>query len=191
MPPQKKGNVGCRKTGGPNRQSVVPAARLGTVVGLWSARRPGLLANQNWNKMLGRRLNSRRPASPRACWDIIVPVIPGRVTEEEQRIKDQISWQITSWHETTKEVAEETKSAKEQIEKMTKRLKMMRDTRDLTDGSVEYAIDATLCADGVDRKVYHGQCLIGPPIMKLLANRVEIMSQLEMKFLHVQNENLA
>jgi hypothetical protein len=29
----KKGNVGRRKTGGAGRQSVVPAARLGTVVG--------------------------------------------------------------------------------------------------------------------------------------------------------------
>jgi hypothetical protein len=76
-------------------------------------------------------------------------VIPGCVTEEEQQIMDHIvSWQMTSWHETTKEVAEETKSAKEQIEKMTKRLKMMRDTRDLTDGSAKYAIDGTLCANG-------------------------------------------
>jgi hypothetical protein len=33
-------------------------------------------------------------------------VIPGRVTEEEQQIMDQISWQITPWHETTKEVAD-------------------------------------------------------------------------------------
>jgi hypothetical protein len=48
-----------------------------------------------------------------------------------------------------------------------------------------------LCANGVDRKVYHGQCLIGPQIMKLLANRVEIMSQLEVKLLHVRDENLA
>jgi hypothetical protein len=58
------------------------------------------------------------------------------------------------------------------------------------DGSVEYAIDCTLCANGVDSKLYHGQCLIGPQIMKLLANRVEIMSQREMKFLHVRDESL-
>jgi hypothetical protein len=31
--PNKKGNVGRRKTGGAGRQSVVTAARLGTVVG--------------------------------------------------------------------------------------------------------------------------------------------------------------
>jgi hypothetical protein len=47
-------------------------------------------------------------------------MIPGRVTQEEQRIVDQISWEITSWHETSKTIAEETKTAEEQIEKMAK-----------------------------------------------------------------------
>jgi hypothetical protein len=117
-------------------------------------------------------------------------VIPGRVREEEQQIMDQISWHYTLWHETTKEVAGERKSSKEQIEKMTKILEMIRDTRDLTDGSVQNNMDGTLCANGVNRKVYHSHCLIGHQIMKLLANRVEIMSQLEMKFVHVQDENL-
>ena len=73
---------------------------------------------------------------------------------------------------------------------MTKQLKRMRDTRDLTEGSVEYAIDSTLCANGVDRKVYHGQCLIGPQIQKLLANRVTILSQLEANFLRVREQTL-
>jgi hypothetical protein len=119
-------------------------------------------------------------------------IILGRVTQEEQQcIMDQVSWQITSWNETTEKLAEETKSPKEQIEKMTKKLNRVGETRDITDESVEYAIDQTLCMDGVDRKVYHGQCLVGPQIRKLLANRVEIMSQLEVKFLHVLDENLA
>jgi uncharacterized FlaG/YvyC family protein len=96
--------------------------------------------------------------------------IPGHVTQEEQHIVDHISWEITSWHQTTKQVAEESKSAKQQIEKMTKRLKRLRGTRDLMDETVEYAIDLTLCDNGVDQKVYHGQCLIGPQIQKLLAN---------------------
>jgi UDP-2,3-diacylglucosamine pyrophosphatase LpxH len=39
--------------------------------------------------------------------------IPGHVTQQEQHIVDQIYWETTSWHETTKQVAEETKSAKE------------------------------------------------------------------------------
>ncbi len=66
----------------------------------------------------------------------------------------------------------------------------MRDTRDLTEGSVEYAIDNTLCANRVDRKVYHGQCLIRPQIQKLLANRVTILSQLEANFLRVREQTL-
>jgi hypothetical protein len=117
-------------------------------------------------------------------------IIPGLVTEEEQLIVDRISWDISAWYATTKQLAEETKSAKEQIEKMRKKLINFKETRDLTDGSVEYAIDRTLCDNGVDRKVYHGQCLIGPQIQKLLANRVEIMDQLETKFLRVREENL-
>jgi predicted nucleic acid-binding Zn-ribbon protein len=64
-------------------------------------------------------------------------IISGYVTQGEQRIVDQISWQITSWHETTKKVAEEITSAKEQIEKMTNNLKRMRKTIVLTDGRVE------------------------------------------------------
>jgi hypothetical protein len=117
-------------------------------------------------------------------------VIPGLVTEEEQLIVDRIFWDISAWYPTTKELAEETKSAKEQIEKMRKKLKIVKETRDLTNGSVEYAIDLTLCDNGVDRKVYHGQCLVGPQIQKLLANRVKIMDQLEEKFLRVREENL-
>jgi hypothetical protein len=83
--------------------------------------------------------------------------IPGRVTPEEQLIVDQISWDITSWYATTKQILEETKSAKEEIEKMRKALNILKETRDLTDESLEYAINLTLCLNGVDRKVYHGQ----------------------------------
>jgi hypothetical protein len=67
----------------------------------------------------------------------------------------------------------------------------MREARDIADGSVQYTIKPTLCANGVDRKVYHGQYLIGPQIMKLRANRVEIVGQLQTKFLHVRDENTA
>jgi hypothetical protein len=119
----------------------------------------------------------------------IPTIIPGRVTPEEQLIVNQISWDITSWYATTKQLFEETKSAKEEIEKMRKTLKNLKDTRDLTDESVEYAIDRTLCLNGVDRKVYHGQCLIGPQIQKLLANRVQIIDQLETEFLRGREQN--
>jgi hypothetical protein len=117
--------------------------------------------------------------------------VPGRVTQEEQHIVDQISWEITSWHQTTSEISGEIKTARENIAKMKEQLKGMRETRDLTDESAEYAIDDTLCKNGVDRKVYHGQCLIGPQIMKLLANRIRIMEQLEEKLLNVRAANVA
>jgi hypothetical protein len=115
--------------------------------------------------------------------------IPGRVTPEEQLIVDQISWDITSWYVTTKQLLEETKAAKGEIEKMRKALKILKETRDLTDESLEYAINLTVSLKGVDWKVYHGQCLIGLQIQKLLENRVEIIDQLEMEFLRVQEQN--
>jgi uncharacterized FlaG/YvyC family protein len=77
-------------------------------------------------------------------------IVPGHVTQQEQHIVAHISWEITLWHETTKQVAEETKSAKEQIEKMTKKLKKMRET---IDPHIEHAISHVLCAKGVDQKV--------------------------------------
>jgi hypothetical protein len=48
-------------------------------------------------------------------------IIPGRVTSEEKLIVDQISWDITSWYMTTKQIAKETKSAKEKREKKRER----------------------------------------------------------------------
>jgi hypothetical protein len=116
-------------------------------------------------------------------------IIPSRVTQEEQLIVNQVSWDITSWYGTTKHLFEETKSAKEEIEKMRKTLRNLKDTRDLTDESVEYAINRTLCLNGVDREVYHGQGLIGQQIQKLLAKRIQIIYQLETEFLRVREQN--
>jgi hypothetical protein len=73
---------------------------------------------------------------------------------------------------------------------MRKTLTNLKDTRDLTDESVEYAIDRTLCLNGVNRKVYHGQCIIGPQSQKLLANRDGIIDQLETAFLRVREQIL-
>jgi hypothetical protein len=65
-------------------------------------------------------------------------------------------------------------------------LKKLKDTRYFTEESEEYAIDPTLCLNGVDGKVYHDQCLIGPQIQKLLANQFKIIDQLlETEFLQV------
>ena len=78
-PPKRKCGWKERRRG---RQSVVPVARLGTVVDSWFTRRPGQakcllggltglglnLANQNWNKIHGQRPaagGGRRPAADR------------------------------------------------------------------------------------------------------------------------------
>jgi hypothetical protein len=119
----------------------------------------------------------------------ISTIIPSRVTPEEQLLVDQISWDITSWYAIKKQLFEETKTAKEEIEKMRKTLKNLKDKRDLTNETVECAIDRTLCLNGVGQKVYHGQCLIDPQIQKLLANQVQIIDQLETEFLLVQEQN--
>jgi hypothetical protein len=137
------------------------------------------------NQIKGRSRTCVNPATNEPI------VIPGRLNHEEHCMMDQISWEISSWHETSKQLGEETKAAKEEILNMKKKLKRLSDTRDLTEESAEYAIDRTLCDNGVDRKVYHGKCLIGPQIQKLLTNRIEIMGQLESKFLRVRLQNLA
>jgi hypothetical protein len=52
--------------------------------------------------------------------------------------------------------------------------------------SGEYAINLTLSNNGVDRNVYHGKCLIGPHIQKLLDKRVKVLEELEEAFLAVR-----
>jgi hypothetical protein len=56
--------------------------------------------------------------------------------------------------------------------------------------SGEYAIDLTLSNNGVDRNVYHGKCLIGPQIQKLLDRRVKVLDELETKFVVVRDRTL-
>jgi hypothetical protein len=54
------------------------------------------------------------------------------------------------------------------IKKNKKKLEEMGSERNCLKESSEYAIDLTLSNNGVDRNVYHGKCLIGPHIQKLL-----------------------
>jgi hypothetical protein len=49
-----------------------------------------------------------------------------------------------------------------------KELEELRSEHNYFKESGEYAIDPTLSNNGVDRNVYHGKCLIGPHIQKLL-----------------------
>jgi hypothetical protein len=67
----------------------------------------------------------------------------------------------------------------------------MRKTQDCLDGSGEYAIDRTLAKHGVDRSVYHGKCLIGPHIRKLLERRVKVIQEMEAEFVAVRERTLA
>jgi len=52
--------------------------------------------------------------------------------------------------------------------------------------SGEYAIDLTLSNNGIDQNVYHGKCLIGPHIQKLLDERTKVVEEMETKFLTVR-----
>ena len=62
----------------------------------------------------------------------------------------------------------------------------MRSTRDCLAKSGEYAIDLVLSNNGVDRNVYHGKCIIGPHIQKLLDRRVKVLEEMEAEFVSVR-----
>jgi hypothetical protein len=68
------------------------------------------------------------------------------------------------------------------IEKKKKQLEELRSERNCLAESGENAIDFTLSNNGVDINVYHGKCLIGPHIQKLLDRQVVVLEELETKF---------
>jgi hypothetical protein len=72
------------------------------------------------------------------------------------------------------------------LSKKKKQLEEMRSERDCLAESGEYAIDRTLSNNGVDRNVYHGKCLIGPHIQRLLDERLKILEEMETAFLAVR-----
>jgi hypothetical protein len=76
------------------------------------------------------------------------------------------------------------------IEKNKRKLEELRSERGCLAESGEYAIDLTLSNNGVDRNVYHGKCLIGPRIQKLLDRRVKVLDELETKFVIVGDRTL-
>jgi hypothetical protein len=112
--------------------------------------------------------------------------VPGRVSHDEQQLIDKLTWEIESCKEQAAEIQKEIKTTKEMIEKKKKVLEELRSTRDCVQESGEYAIDLTLSKNGVDRNVYHGKCLIGPHIQKLLDRRVKILEEMETEFLAVR-----
>ncbi len=72
------------------------------------------------------------------------------------------------------------------IEKKKKELEELRSTRDCLAESGEYAIDHILSKNGIDQNVYHGKCLIGPHIQKLLDDCTEVIKEMETQFLGVR-----
>ena len=116
---------------------------------------------------------------------------PGQVTPEEQQMIDTLTWEIESCTEQAKELQAEIKTAKDMIETIKRQLEEMRGTRDCLAQSGEYAIDRTLSNNGVDRNVYHGKCLIGPHIQRLLDERVKVLEEMETAFIAVRLLTLA
>jgi hypothetical protein len=107
---------------------------------------------------------------------------PGRVSPQEQQLIDKLTWEIESCTEQARELRVEIKTTKEIIDKKKKQLEEMRSTRDCLAQSGEYAIDRTLSNNGVDRNVYHGKCLIGPHIQRLLDEQEKILEEMETAF---------
>jgi hypothetical protein len=112
--------------------------------------------------------------------------VPGRVTPEEKQLMEKLSWDIEACKEHEAELQNEIKKTKGVIEKKKKGLEDLRSTRDCLAESGEYAIDLVLSNNGVDRNVYHGKCLIGPHIQKLLDRRVKILEEMEAEFVSVR-----
>jgi hypothetical protein len=117
--------------------------------------------------------------------------VPGRVTPAEQELMEQLTWEIDSCTEQAEGILDEMKTTKQLIDKKKKELEEMRSTRDCLDESGEYAIDHTLSNNGVDRNVYHGKCLIGPHIRKLLERRVKVLEEMKAAFFQVRALTMA
>jgi hypothetical protein len=111
---------------------------------------------------------------------------PGRLSPEEQQLIDKLQWEIETCKEQSTVLQAEIKTTKELVEKKKRKLEELRSTRDCLAESGEYAIDLTLSNNGIDRNVYHGKCLIGPHIQKLLDERTKVVEEMETKFLTVR-----
>jgi len=112
--------------------------------------------------------------------------VPGRVTPEEQQLIEKLLWDVESCKDHEAELQNEIRKTKGVIEKKKKGLEDLRSTRDCLAESGEYAIDLVLSNNGVDRNVYHGKCLIGPHIQKLLDRQVKVLEEMEAEFLSVR-----
>jgi hypothetical protein len=65
-------------------------------------------------------------------------------------------------------------------------LEEMRSTPDSLAQSGEYAIDHTLSKNGVDRNVYHGKCLAGPHIQRLVDEQLKVLEEMATAFVAIR-----
>ncbi len=144
---------------------------------------------ENHLKAINKEIRSRDIRIPHETTGTLITV-PGRVSPEEQQLITKLTWEIDSCKQQSAELNKEIKTTKETIEKKKRKLEELRSERDCLAESGEYAIDRTLSNHGVDRNVYHGKCLIGPHIQKLLERRVKVLDELETKFVAVRDQTL-
>jgi hypothetical protein len=140
-------------------------------------------------KLTIKEISKRDIRIPHETTGMLITV-PGRVSPEEQQLITKLTWEIESCKEQSIELQNEIKTTKDMIEKKKKQLEELRSERDCLAESGEYAIDLTLSNNGVDRNVYHGKCLIGPHIQKLLDRRVVILEELETEFVAVRDRTV-
>jgi hypothetical protein len=144
---------------------------------------------ENHLKAINKEIRSRNIRIPHKTTGELITV-PGRVSQQEEQLMTKLTWEIESCQEQSAELQKEIKRTKEMIEKNKRKLEELRSERDCLAESGEYAIDLTLSNNGVDRNVYHGKCLIGPQIQKLLDRRVKVLDELETKFVVVRDRTL-
>jgi hypothetical protein len=140
---------------------------------------------QNHLKKNKKEIRRRDIQIPHETTGVLITV-PGQVSPEEQQLIAKLVWEIESCKQQSTELQKEIKTTKEMVEKKKKQLEELRSEQDCLSESGEYAIDLTLSNNGVDRNVYHGKCLIGPHIQKLLDKRVQVLDELEKEFVAVR-----
>ena len=144
---------------------------------------------ENHLKAIHKDIRSRDLWIPHKTTGLLITV-PGRVSPEEQQLITKLTWEIESCKQQSTELQKEIKTTKETIDKKKRKLEDLRSERDEMAESGEYAIDLTLSKNGIDRNVYHGKCLIGPHIQKLLERRVKVLDELEKNFVAVRDRTL-
>ncbi len=122
---------------------------------------------ENHLKEINKEIRSRDLRIPHETTGVLITV-PGRVSPEEQQLITKLTWEIEACKQQSAELQKEIKTTKETTEKKKRKLEELRSERECLAESGKYAIDLTLSNNGVDRNVYHGKCLIGPHIQKLL-----------------------